>query len=239
MKTFFSSVAVATMALMPMAAQAITIDLFTKQQFVEDAPQSGSSVPSSSQTFANSTVGDFRDLDATNSDGFPAGTQLNADGNDLRRLNLSNGAGGSGTGTITYDGFDQDPTAAGVDTFGLGGVDLTDGGQSGQFAFRVLLSDFAFDYSIEVWDIDSSSIASGVIGAATEDEQQFLRFSEFSGIDFTSIGAIQLSFTGGRNADLTIDNFRTEGPAVVPVPASVPLLLTGLGLLAFLRRRKG
>ena len=58
---------------------------------------------------------------------------------------------------------------------------------------------------------------------------------------FGAIGAAQFSYTAlyGTEAFANYDAGRVVvNPAVVPLPAALPLLASGLGALAFLRRRR-
>lgn len=51
-------------------------------------------------------------------------------------------------------------------------------------------------------------------------------------------GFTEISFTVTQNETLEFDNIQYGSVAPVPVPAGLPLLIAGLGTLAYLRRRK-
>lgn len=232
--------AASAVLLLPGLAQAITLDMFTVSQSTSDVPMDPP--PADFDEVADGgALGGHRDVEAINNEGDPTSTTANVSSGTF---SVSNESGNSGLGVLTYDG-DDDSRA--VDTAGLGGLDITMG-VDGAFVFDVISNDLAWSYTIQVWDDDSDFTAGGMIeqsdngGLLTES----LAFSEFSGIDFTSVGAVQLIFSGISNADLTIDNFRTVGdmpPPVdpVPLPASAFMMIggiAGLGWVGHRRRRK-
>lgn len=238
MQTFGKTVAFAALAaVLPGAALAVSIDTFDTQQLTSDIPLSTDVPPSESEMEASEVLGGWRDIDAITNTNTIQGTQANTDASGTGDFNLSNSAGALGHGVLTYDGQDDDATWNGVDTYGLEGEDLTDDGLSTQFVFDVLNADAEFTYSLSVWDSNSMDNVQGVIAAMapSETSRVVINFSAFSGIEFADVGAIRLDFGGGQSSDLTIDNFRT---AEVPLPASLPLLLAGLGGGAFMFRRK-
>ena len=108
-------------------------------------------------------------------------------------------------------------TTGDVDIDGLGFISIIEGTNS-FFAFDVIFNDFPIEYKITVWDLDSADTVTGLIESGTGGSgpnngtnPEIVYFSAFTGINFAMVGAIQLEFTGGNSADLSIDNFRTEG----------------------------
>lgn len=155
-------------------------------------------------------------------------------------LNFSNSPTRLGQAILAYDGDDNnaDPFT-GVDLVGLGGVDLTDGGELDAFAFTLLFADFQVEYAIGVQDMSgklanfTGILPTGISGGG-DDVEILIPFADMTGdpVDFSNIGVIGLAFTSLEPAaDITIDNFR-----VVPEPSSVALLMAGGVLLA--RRRR-
>jgi hypothetical protein len=142
-------------------------------------------------------------------------------------LSLSKGTGVSGSSTIEWDGGNG---ANNIDTLGLGGVDLTDGGLSDRFHVRVLEKDLASSLTFTIYDTAGGS-ASGSIGlpvpiAGTTDF--YLLFSNLVGaVDLTHVGAIKMVISGVTNADLTLGSIETTH---TPEPST--LLLLGTGLLS-------
>lgn len=216
------------------AATVVTIDTFdVTSRAVDDA---AGSFPSAEQVSGGSILGGFRDAQAINDDGEIFGTQAQANSGDSGFLSVSNSAGTSGTGIFTWDG-DDSPTS--VTPFGLGGVDLFLGSND-SFAFDVISIDAPFQFSLQVWDNDSSSTALRTFLVSDLGLTKYILFSEFSGIDFTNVGAIQMSLSGGDNSDIEINEFSATivPPAAVPLPASIPLILMGLGALGLVRRKR-
>lgn len=217
-------------------AATLVIDDFSDEQRVQDAP---GFAPNSSQ-LAGSMLGGYRDLAVTNTsaDGSNlAATELNVTGGNLK---FSNVAGARGEGTLTYDG-DDDPTT--VNTSGLGGVNLLIG--TDPYFYFASPPTVPFDnvalFRATVWDVDGNTATYEELLDADYDPQ--LSFSEFAGVDFSRIGALQffISSTGTNDSvdgAVTQIEVRAGDVAPVPLPASGLLLLGGMGGLSFLRRRK-
>ena len=203
--------------------------------------------PVTSELDSAGVLGGSRDMEADNTSTSPeiGGTQVNTNGD---AFNISNASCCSGSGILTYDGDDNDPLT--VDTVGLGGVDLTNGGEiNGRLVFTVVTNDFDFPFDLTIWDGTTSQTANGgtggglPLGATPVDIS--VPYTDFGALDLTSVGAIQIAFRGPNQGDLTIDNFRyvTDRPVngEIPLPASLPMLIGALGGLGFLswRRRQG
>lgn len=138
----------------------------------------------------------------------------------------------------------QASVSLGADTQGVSeffwnaaGADLVDGTND-----RVL---------IDVIDTDQTGISFSlafngvsITRFANGPSELNFNFSDFVGVDFTSVGAISLAVSGPTAFDTSFDNVRAAGNltttpmAPVPVPASLPLMVVGLaGLLAMRKTR--
>lgn len=134
-------------------------------------------------------------------------------------LAFSLGTATSGFGIVTWDGADA---SAGVATTGLGGVDLTNGGQStGLMLNRG--GDLAGSLTLTVHSgANSSTVTETVPALLPALDLIFIPFSSFtvasgSGASFGSAGAVELRIDGPSNFDAQIDLFQTHGPTVTTV----------------------
>lgn len=238
------------------SAMTVTVDDFTDDQFVQDLP--GTLVNSS--VIVGGMLGGTRYLEVENADGVTAGTQLNS---TLGSISFNNAAGTSGIGYIIYDGTSDrsgvtDPgIGVGVNTTGLGGLDIVAGPSIAETFFSFDLSDFnpgsggstalfsafAYDMFGNVGQFDE------IVGAA--DISPILPLSAFSGsVDWTNLGAIGFTIDSRSGIDPVLGEFggiNFDGKVgsitvnAVPLPASVLMLLSGVGAVGgvgFLRRKK-
>ncbi len=122
----------------------------------------------------------------------------------------------SATSVITWD----------ANGAGLGGIDINEGRAFSVFSFEVISIDqgnvdFTFTVEDTLGAIASATLSGIGIGL------QSIAFSEFSGIDFTSVNSIALTIVGGEASDLVLDNLKT-----VPTPATMILILIGLAVFS-------
>ncbi|MGF1687607.1 PEP-CTERM sorting domain-containing protein [Photobacterium japonica] len=150
-------------------------------------------------------------------------------------LTYEAGSGAIATGKIQYDGDDNDADV--LDADGLGSEDLAANGNA--FLLDVLDADFGFTFSIEVWSgAGGSSFKNEYVAAGTNvPVTRSFAFSDFTGVDFTDVSAIEFvinteGLAGQTSIDFTIDAFK------VPEPTSMALFGLGLMGLGYTRRRK-
>lgn len=220
-------------------AQALLIDDFSTAQAVAVLDPA---TTASNQFTGAGIVGAERDLTATRSSGF--GVTVGAsDG----RLVYQHVVGGSGTGSVVWDGADGAST---LDATGLGGMDFTEAGAADAFGLDILLNDVSVTLNFSVYtDAVNFSTASVVLPGNLPPDPGFqlvVEFSDFvvgggTGADFSNIGAVELFFDGSVTPVLGVelDNFETIlAPLFVPEPTSGALLLGGLLGIAWRRPRR-
>lgn len=229
---------IASASLMPLAANALSIDEFTTVQGpLEVHPQGPTQDSSSAQTLGTDIVNGERDMF------FDVGVGLTGGPNSDARVeagqfSLANNSETAATIRFQWDGADGDPDN--LDATGLGGIDLTEGFSLDAFEIQFLFNDVPslLTMTVHTDGSNSSSItwpnpALQLTGGFT----LYVPFAAFSGsADFTNVGAIELSmdspFTG---LDVRVDHVRTV-IAPVPVPAGLLLFASGLFGLGFMRR---
>lgn len=228
------------------AASTIVIDDFTDSQLVQDLP---GNFPNSS-VISGGMFGGTRYLEAGNADGITSGTQLNSQSG---RLTFDNSSGTNGVGYIVYDGTTDRSAATNTDigvavnTSGLSENILLDTEGSTFFSFD--LNNFnpgsggsTALFSAYAWDTAGNlAMFDEIVGGAPISPNLFL--DEFSGdaIDWTQVGALAFKVDsqpgtssllggaafGGDNFDGTVGAISV---GTVPLPASVLMLMSGLGL---------
>lgn len=147
-------------------------------------------------------------------------------------FNPGNRAGSEAT--IVWDGTDRMGL---VDTFGLGGLDLTESGDNNHFELFAT-ADLGAQVTIRAYYGDDVSEATIEIPAGRREFSSLkLPFDQFqtvsgTGSDFSRIGAIELSLLANERTNIGIISF-----AVVPEPATLIGAL-GLGVAAVVIIRK-
>jgi len=193
-----------------------------------------SGTPVTNEVNGGGILGGYRGM-LVDSDGANTTTGLIGSG----ALRYSNETNTIGSVSLSYD-------RNGTPGPGLGGVDVTDGGANDSFFVSILSLVGVVDISITVSDTSGNSatvseIVSGVIN--TPGDTTTLAFSNLTGdpVNLTMVDTILLVFDTDRQAtDATFQSFGTdESLQPIPLPASFPMLLAGLGaLVAGARRRK-
>ena len=215
------------------------IDFFDTPQQVGDP--AGMGIPNASEVQgAGMILGDYRDIQAINDGSMdPLSTTVSVNGGIL---SFSNNSVSAGAAFITWDGNDSPLT---VDHTGLGGFDLTQGGEAIDFEVEILSSDLSgMELTLSVFDMNNNtSTLSRLFDSAimTQRVEDF-SFSDFTGTaDFTNIGAIQLGIFGPAEIDVQIGSIETfgphaQGPLPVPESSSSLALLSGAMLLVASRK---
>lgn len=168
-------------------------------------------IPNSNSFLIASVLGGERDMIVTHTTG-GGDVEFRVDSNNRNVLDVSQVSATAGRGQLQWDGIDG---SASLDTTGLGGVDLTDGGTNDGFQLGVGFSDGAFDLVILVYTGTNYSSYTLNLAAPIDLPGQtfFIPFSDFivvggTGADFTSTGAVVLDIEPqGLGVDLAIDFF--------------------------------
>ncbi len=135
------------------------------------------------------------------------------------RLRFEGSTGATGTASIIYDGSaDTSPASKEtVEVTGLGSIDLTEAGTRNAFAFSAF-SDFDITVTITVHDGTNTSSVNQLItgtGLATTLNDFVVPFSSFTGVNFTTVGAVVFTLNVTSAVDGMIDFTGTVGPEIV------------------------
>lgn len=229
-----SLTAAALFAVAQSPASAFLIDDFSGTQTVV---QSGLGANSSDVAVVGA-VGGSRYMEATVTAG-NGDLELGSNVPTAGAFSHSQDVGVTGSSLLRWDGV-----ANSALDFGLGGVDLTDGGSSTGIALRLISTDFPVNISLTVWeDAGNYSTAMVLAPALSSNIDFFIDFASFTaiglGADFASAEAIELSIndmTGYADADVRIDFI--ESTTDVAEPATLALFGLGLIGLGVAQRRR-
>ena len=224
LKTTLSVIAFS--ALMLGSAQALTIDTFNTNQSVIDGIGAGAS--SSVVSDATNILGTDRTVSIEQLGPGSTPSEVNINLGTPGILTLGNTDAFS-VSSITYNG------SGGA---GLGGVDVTEGGNDDRFTLFQVTGDFPTNITITVADYlantASLTVASAPLGTNVP---LFFEYASFLGdvVDFTMIDIINIELvTTNEQADLQLDFFGTTSE--IPEPAVLAILGLGLTGLGFARR---
>ncbi len=200
-----------------------TIDNFDlTTQSVEDITNDG--LPVTSSVAASEAIGGERDL-YVNKTSENGAVLLSVDDPLLPNLlSFDSRATGNGVRKISWDGVDGDALV--IADSGLGGVDLTNSGESlglqlqigadlagGTAIVRLYTDDGASGTASRY---STASIAIPQTGGSVPVLAEFLPFSQFTatgggGVNFNSVGAIELEISGGSNVNGSAEIVGTAG----------------------------
>lgn len=253
-----SSILGASIALGSLCAHAGPVEVDYFNDGFQQATYTGATGGSNWATQASGTMlGGYRDLYVQRtggSAGVNSGTvTLNVDGG---LLNFSSATNTAGMGFVRWDGA---ATGGAIDANGLGGMDLA--AQASQFVAKIDFADAGFLFNVKAYSSATNytifsaagiSVNSGPgsLPQGTEFEFHFAQFglangtynfgygpvtiTQFgSGVDFSNLGALEISFAGLSGLDFSIDSV-----AAVPEPAALALVGIGLLGLGVSRRRR-
>ena len=136
-------------------------------------------------------------------------------------LQYDSTSGVEGIATLTWDGIDNDPALA--PAMGLGGIDLTEGGQNTGFTMKLGIDTAGEGDTITITlyqgsaDNSSSASASIPLTDGTATGYLFMPFSSFTGpVSADNVDAIQANIGGNMaSADAQVDFIGVTGPDVV------------------------
>ena len=205
-------------------AAPVSIDLFSGSQGIKDYTPGAGGVWATQAGPRADVIGGYRDLFVDNLVGGDApdnftGTSLAVSGGALK---FSNDTGAAGAGRVVWDGANN--ASSGVNATGLGGVNLYSSGD--RFIASVLAADAGFAFTIMAYTNagNYTTFQAGGIATAAPLNFTFL-FSDIekasgnynfgygpvtitetgSGVDFTNLGALEISFIWHVEEDLRID----------------------------------
>ena len=251
------SLAPSASSLLNVADMKMMIDDFADQQRVEDSPAINGNPQFNALNLATSgAIGGQRDLRIDKIGGF-AESVLYSNPHGMRDvLELNQSAGVTSIATVTWDGIDGDHSTTPV--LGLGGIDLTMGGEAEAFAFNIGVDAAGAGENLILRIFSGSEMSEAIselpVTDGTAMTMEIISFEDFVGdADFTSVDAIQLELGGlkpsidaqlgaiGLVGDLAFDISAVDANQsgqVIPEPSSILMGLFAMLWFAFTRKKR-
>lgn len=236
------AIAFASLCLTPNVANAFTLDAFSdtndvnQQVFLNNTFGTSTNNPTDFDTGlpTASVVGGSRHLNISSDSGSFSFLSVNSD-----VLTFNSGDGAVATGTVIYNGFSTANFTDFTENANLGDLDLTQNGDDSLFV-GINVNDLGGGtLDISLFDgLNPAASVSQSIPVVTLGSPQSLefQFSDFTGVDVTSVDSIQLSVTGVAGQDLQLNFLATQD---VPFEFTPGLgLILGGGLFAFFRKNR-
>lgn len=229
----FTVLAISIMFAASSQAQTFVIDDFTSPaggQEIISVPGSTGAIGEDTMTGLLAVVGGSRTLflNVTES-GFGGTSEIRVNPTNPGTLSFNNQSGQNAFAVITYDS----------DGAGLGGVDITGGGQFTTFRSLILASDLDLGFRVDITETaaagGSTAFFSTNFGAGvTQIDRELMSFTGAFDVDYTLVDRIEITLSGPNAQDSTFAKLEV---VPIPEPTSAALLgLAGLGLIA--RRRR-
>ncbi len=186
-------------------------------------------------------LGGDRELTVVNSGPDSNVVSANAIGGSFQH----NNGNGAGTSLLRWDGTGG---GSGLD-FGLGDVDLTEGGANDSVQINVLSADLTNSSVTMTFYSDIDTFSTVGVNIPTGASTHFFLLSDIlaslvtgtdGGVDLLHVNAIDLFADGGENFDLSMDFIQTTLDVTenVPEPASMALIGAGLMGLSYIGKRR-
>lgn len=185
----------------------IIVDDFSTSQLPTFAIGAGGTAASA--TAGAAILGGERDLEV----GVVTGAVVSA-ATSTGQFTFSVGASTTGEALLAYDGPDGLPASSAVDATGLGGVDVTSGGNTDALVVTVGQNDLPGTLALNVMtDAANASTFSTALPPVATATDFLVPFSSFTpslgaGADFTNVGALTVGIAGSQ-IDVAVNSIRT------------------------------
>lgn len=216
-------------------AAPFTIDEFTQPGAGQAVSVTGVGSAFNTVTGLAGVVGGARTMQITvTTSSYSLSSSANVTASGIGTLSLGNDSGQNGVGMIIWD-------ANGV---GLGGVDLTNGGNLfPRLQSKILASDLNLGFSVDITETaaeggSTASWSTNLGSGAPSVNELLANFTNAANVNFTKVDKIVLRLSGPSAQDATLDLLEVTNTLVPEPAAAVVLMLGGVALAARRRSRK-